>query len=371
MKRILGGMLRAGAVGALLFAAAAGAADEEHAGHGQAGHGHGAVPPMNEEGRRLESYDQRHDMTPEVRAGLREKVALYRGFSDRELDMNMNAMGPDYAWYVSDRGLRGDTGVLILSHGVGENSDRRMKEALEPVGERWPTAIGFGMAMMDSAHLQAAVDDLAERGVERIVLVDQGTTTRHNSLTRQWQYIFGLGEEASYLEVPRVSSPGVQFLWTGHFDDDPLITEMLLDNARSISEAPGNEVLILVGHGPEEIDDNVLDLGILARHVERLRERTDFADIKLVNLQDDAILPVREKNVRQLRRWVQQAARQGRTSLIVPIASASYGVQQHIRQDLRGLDYRFAEAGLSEDPRFPEYIASKVERTVGAGFSRD
>ena len=88
------------------------------------------------------------------------KVALYRGMTDRELDMNMNAMGPDYAWYVSDRKLRGSTGVLILSHGVGENSDRILKEAFEPIGAQRPTAIGFGMAMMGSAHLQAAVDDL-------------------------------------------------------------------------------------------------------------------------------------------------------------------------------------------------------------------
>lgn len=363
MKRILRSCALAGAVGGLLLAGVAGAADE-HAGHGH--HGHGAVAPMDAEGRRLESYDQRHDMTPEARAGLREKVALYRGFTDRELDMNMNAMGPDYAWYVSDPDLRGDTGVLILSHGVGENSDRRMKQALEPVGERWPTAIGFGMAMMDSAHLQAAVDDLVERGVKRIVLLDQGTTTRHNSLTRQWRYIFGLGDEATYLEVPQVSSPGVTFVWTGHLNDHPVISEILLANARSISEKPGDEVLILVGHGPEEVDDNVLDLEILERHAERIRAQAGFADVKLVNLQDDAILPVREKNVRQLRRWVQQAHRQGRTPLIVPIASASYGVQQHIRQDLRGLEYRFAEFGLSESPDFPRYVMSRAEEALAA-----
>src|SRR5690606_39645112 len=66
MKRILRSCALAGAVGGLLLAGVAGAADE-HAGHGH--HGHGAVAPMDAEGRRLESYDQRHDMTPEARAG--------------------------------------------------------------------------------------------------------------------------------------------------------------------------------------------------------------------------------------------------------------------------------------------------------------
>lgn len=334
----------------------------EHAGHQH----HSAVPAMDAEGRRLDSYDQRHDMTPEARAGLREKIALYRGFTDRELDMNMNAMGPDYAWYVSPAGLRGDTGILILAHGVGENSDRVMKKAFEPIGERYPTAIGYGMAMMSSAHLQAAVDDLVERGVKRIILVDEGTTTRHNTLTRQWQYVFGLYDEASYLAVPQVTAPGVEFVWTGHFDDHPLVTEMLHDNAKSVSREPANEVLIIVGHGPEDVEDNVQDLQIIGIHADRLRARKEFADVRIINLQDDAILPVREKNVRQLRRWIQQADRQGRDVIIVAIAAASFGVQQHIRQDLRGLDYVFAEEGLAENPKFARWVGALIEEAIAA-----
>lgn len=338
-------------------------APEDHSAH----HGHRtAVPGMDAEGRRLESYNQKHDMTPEDRAGLRARIALYRGFTDRELDMNMNAMGPDYAWYVSPPGVRGDTGVLILAHGVGENSDRRLKQAFEPIGTRWPTAIGFGMAMMSSAHLQAAVDDLVARGVKRIVLIDQGTTTKHNSLTRHWQYIFGMYPEASYLDVPKVSAPGLRFLWTGHFDDHPLITDILYSNARSVSRNPANEVVIIVGHGPEEPEDNVPDLALLQAHVDRLKARREFADVKIINLQDDAILPVRESNVRQLRRWIQQATGQGRDVIVVPIAAASYGVQQHIRQDLRGLKYSFAEQGLAESPAFAAWVEASVTEVLAS-----
>ncbi len=53
---------------------------------------------MDAEGKRLESYNEQHEMTPEMREALRAKVALYRGFTDPELDMNINAMGPDYEW---------------------------------------------------------------------------------------------------------------------------------------------------------------------------------------------------------------------------------------------------------------------------------
>ena len=338
------------------------AADE----HAQHNHSAGAAVKLDAEGRRLESYNQRHEMTPEMREELRRKVALYRGFTDRELDMNMNAMGPDYEWYVSDTKVKGNTGILVLSHGVGENSDRLVRDAYGPMAKKTPLAIGFGMAMMNSSHLQSAVDDLRGAGARRIILVDQGTTTRYNSLTRHWQYIFGMYPESSYMDVPKIKAPGVEFVWAGHFNDSPLITEMLYDGARSVSTNPANEVLIIVGHGPEEAEDNLPDLKILQAHVDRLNAKKQFADIRLINLQDDAIVPVRESNVRKLRSWIQQATKSGRKVIVVPIAAASYGVQRNIKTDLRGLQYTFAEKGLIENPRFMQWLDSIIKTAQAA-----
>jgi hypothetical protein len=346
----------------LSLAGPAAFAADEHAHHN---HGSGAVVRMDAEGKRLESYNQRHEMTPEMREELRKKVALYRGFTDRELDMNMNAMGPDYEWYVSDTKVRGNTGILVLAHGVGENSDRLMRDAYLPMAKKSPVAIGFGMAMMSSSHLQSAVDDLRAAGVRRIVLVDQGTTTKHNSLTRHWQYIFGMYPESSYMDVPKIKAPGVEFVWTGSFNDHPLITEMLYEGARSVSTNPANEVLIIVGHGPEDAEDNVPDLKILQAHVDRLKAKKQFADVRLINLQDDAIIPVRESNVRKLRSWVQQATKGGRKVIVVPMSAASYGVQRNIKTDLRGLQYTFAEKGLIENPKFMQWVDSVI-RTAEA-----
>jgi hypothetical protein len=340
-------------------------AADEHAHH----HG-GAVPAMAPDGKRLESYNKQHEMTPEMREALRKKVALYRGFTDRELDMNMSAMGPDYEWYVSDPKVKGDTGVLVLTHGVGENSDRLIRDAYLPMAKKTPVAIGFGMSMMDSSHLQSAVDDLRAHGARRIILVDEGTTTKYNSLTRHWQYIFGMYPESSYMDVPKINAPGVEFVWAGHFNDHPLITEMLYDSARSVSTDPANEVLIIVGHGPEDSADNGPDLKILQAHVDRLKARKTFADVRIINLQDDAIVPVRESNVRKLRSWIQQATKSGRKVIVVPIAAASFGVQQHIKTDLRGLQYTFAEKGLVENPRFIEWVDSVIKTAQNGVPSR-
>jgi hypothetical protein len=345
--------------------ASAGQAADDHSHHN-----HGSVPPMDAEGKRLTSYDQQHEMTPEMREAMRKKVAIYRGMTDREMDMNMNAMGPDYEWYVSDAKLRGNVGLLVLSHGVGENSDRILKKAYEPLGKAQPTAIGFGMSMMSSTHLQAAVDDLVARGARKIVLLDEGTTTKYNTLTRHWQYIFGLYPEASYMDVPRVNAPGVRFIWAGHFNDSPLITDILYDHAKEVTKNPRNTLLIIVGHGPEDVEDNGPDLKVLQPHVDRIKARNEFADVRIINLQDDAIVPVRESNVRKLRTWIAQAVKAGREVVVVPISAASYGVQAHIKSDLKGLDYRFAEKGLAEHPRFVEWAQSVYTEALAESGSK-
>lgn len=344
-----------------LLVASGPVAAQEHAHH----HGHGSVPDMDTDGKRLESYQVKHDMDDETLAALRDKIALYRGMTDRELNMNMSTMGPNYEWYVSDTQLNGDVGVLILSHGVGENSDRMLHDTLKPLAGQQPTAIAFGMAMMTSTHLQSAVDDLTERGAKDIILVQNGTTTNYNTLTRQWKYIFNLGEEATYLEVPPVESDA-RFAMSKPFADHELITDILYDHVKEVSKNPANEVVIIVGHGPEDTEDNVPDLEILGAHVDRIKAKDEFADVRIINLQDDAIPPIRKSNVKRLRRWIKRADDSGKDVIVVAIAAASHGVQTHIRNDLRGLDYTFADKGMSEHPKYVEWLESAISETIAS-----
>jgi len=330
----------------------------------QEGHQHHdmGVPEMDESGRRLDSYDVKHEMTPEQLAAMREKVALYRALTDREAQLNMALMGPNYEWYVSDRDLKGDVGVIVLAHGVGENSDKLFVDKLKPMAERWPTAVSFGMAMMMSSHLQSTVDDLTERGAETIVLVPTAVST-HNSLTRQWEYTFNMRDDSSYLDVPRVQTDA-QVLMAAHMDDHPLITDVLIDYTNEVSKNPANEVVILVAHGPEDVEDNIPDLEVLQVHADRIKEAGKFSDVKAINLQDDAYPPIRKSNVTKLRRWITSAQRAGKDVIVTVYSTASFGVQEHIKDDLRGLDYAFAEKGVAEHPNYQQWIAATVEERL-------
>jgi hypothetical protein len=341
--------------GALTRAADSGDAHQHH--QPQTG-----IPEMDADGRRLDSENAQHDVDDEMLARLREKIALYRALTDVEARMNMALMGPNYEWYVSDTSMTGDVGVLILSHGVGENSDRMFTEALAPVAESWPTAVSFGMAMMMSSQLQSSVDDLVARGAKTIVLVPTAVT-EHNSLTRQWQYIFEMYDDYSYLDVPQVETDA-RIIMAAHFDDHPLITEILLDHAAEVSTNPENEVVIIVAHGPEDMEDNELDLAITQAHVDRFKAETNYSDVKIINIQDDAYPPIRASNVKKLRRWINSAQRAEKEVIVLVCSSASHGFQAHVRQDLRGLDYSFAAKGLSEHPNYVKWIQTTIEERL-------
>jgi sirohydrochlorin cobaltochelatase len=360
--RTISGKFSVLAVGALFMAAVLIAATPVQAQEDHAHHHGGAVPPMDDDGRRLDPAAASHEMSADQLAALREKIALYRALTDTEVRLNMALMGPDYEWYVSDPASKGEVGVLVLAHGVGQNSDRLFVESLKPMAERWPTVVSFGMAMMNSSHLQSAVDDLQERGVKQIVLVPTAVST-HNSLTRQWEYSFGMRDESSYLDIPRIKTQS-KVLMTKHLDDHPLISEVLIDYTQAVSKDPANEVVIIVAHGPEDIEDNVPDLALLQVHADRLKAAGKYSDVKVINLQDDAYPPIRKGNVKQLRRWVTSAQRSGKTVIVTVCSTASFGVQQHIREDLRGLDYVYADKGLAEHPNYLKWIEAAVEERL-------
>jgi len=335
-------------------------AQDEHVHH----HMDAGIPDMDADGKR-DPGRMDHSLTPERLAALREKIALYRAFTDREAELNMALMGPNYEWYVSDTSINGDVGVLVLAHGVGQNSDRLFRDSLRPMASSRPTAISFGMAMMMSSHIQSSVDDLTVAGAKTIVLVPTATT-RYNSLTRQWEYVFGMRNDSSYLDVPQVNTDA-NVIMTSHFEDHLLMTEILLDYVREKSTDPAKETVIIVGHGPEDVEDNVLDLDMQQAHVVRLKAEGGFADVKIINLQDDAYPPIRAANVKKLRRWVSSAERRGNTVIVVVATAASFGVQQKIIEELRGLDYIFADKGFAEHPNYQEWIAVAVDERLAAG----
>ncbi len=318
--------------------------------------GHDMPMGRDAEGRSL--YGMKHKMDPAMTKELRDKVALYQNYSDAEITLSMDMMGPEYAWYISPPDLKGDQGVLILMHGFREQGDKIFRDQVQSLGNIFPTSMGVGMAMMMSDHIQVALDDLKAAGAKKIVVVPI-TSSATNELYRQWLYIFGKEPKAEFATVPRVKTDA-KLLFVKPPGDDPLVAEALLDHALELSQDPKKELVIIAGHGPTSAEDNAEELRVLADLAKLVRKDGGFADVRGMTLQDDAPPAIRDANVQKLRAVVEEAAKKGQRVLVVTNLIGARTIQAKLRSDLKGLSYEFNPKGLVNHPNFMKWMTESV-----------
>jgi hypothetical protein len=309
--------------------------------HSKMDHSGGDMMAMGEQrddkGRRL--YGMKHNVTPAMANELRANIPLFADYSDAEIDLSMEMMGSNYEWYLSNAAVSGEQGLLLLMHGFRERGDAAFKEEMQPMATIFPTAMAAGMSMMMSDHIRWGVKDLEAAGVKTIVVVPI-VSTKYNTMMRQWQYIFGQYDEASYATVPQVQT-SAQILIANPPGDNPLVAEILLDHAMDISEDPANEVVIIAAHGPSFEEDN-----------------------QAITLQDDAPKSIRDRNVAKLRAMVEGAQADGKQVLVVTNLIGTRTIQAKLREDLKGLDFKFNKNGIAGHSNFMKWMGEAVREQL-------
>jgi sirohydrochlorin ferrochelatase len=296
-----------------------------------------------------------HHMEPWMYDALRQRVDLYRTYSDAEIDDSMVRMGPDYTAYLSDAGTRGKVGVLVLAHGFGKVGDEAVRSGLAPVAGKYPTAVAFGMSMTASQHVQQALDELTGAGADRIVVVPALSSSASDDQLRQWQYMFGLTDNPGYLQTPRLVTKA-KVTWTPALEDHPLVVAMIADHAREMSTDPKKELVILVSHGPTLDEDNANNLALLGRIAAGLKAKDGYGDVKVMSLQNDAPVEIRQANGRTLRRYVEDANREGKRVIIVTNLQSPRSIQHQVEDDISGTRYVFNTKGLVQHPNYAQWV---------------
>jgi sirohydrochlorin ferrochelatase len=305
-----------------------------------------------------------HQMTGEQMAELRREIPLYGEYTDEQIMMGMSRM-KNSGGMVSAAGMAGDVGVLALAHGFNERGNEQFKTAWSSTASQYPTAYGFGMAMMTSSHIQAAIDELEAAGAKKIVVVPT-TTADNTTLVRQWQYIFGAREDSAYLDVPRVRS-NVPLVWTDTPTRHPLMASIMLDYARSRSQDAAKEVVLILGHGPQDPTDNEKELAILRRHAAFIKDQGGFHDVLFANVQDDAPTAMRKANVDMVRGWIAKHNAEGHRTIVVTTLLTDSGAMGRLNEDTAELGAEFVRQGLMEHPLFSDWIETVVAQGVAAG----
>lgn len=283
-----------------------------------------------------------------------------------------------------------DTGILLLAHGGAPSWNALVTDLAARVNKQAPIEVAFGMA--DRSTMQAAVDRLVQRGVQRIVAVPLFVSS-HSSVFESSEYLLGArpkapadlrlfasmrhdaggmtmapapaahhsgSTETSDGMRPVTSPVPIRF---GHaLDHHPAVAAILAARAREMSRTPASEVVVIVAHGPTSDKENQLWVRDMEMVSKEVREAAAFVRVDYLTVRDDAPAAVREQAAQHLRDTVARAASEGHRVLLVPLLLAYGGIEEGVRKRLEGFDYQMATQGLLPDERLVQWVLESARK---------
>ena len=297
-------------------------------------------------------------------------------------------------------------GILVMAHGGSPEWNAAVAEAVAPLRERVPLAVAFGMA--DPTTLQAAVDSLEDRGVERVAEVRLFLSGE--SFLHQTEYLLGLRSDpparpllmrhGSGSERPhaghggagadhgdRVDSaddedggaahgvPGLTPVRTSvrfalqrpGLSDADVAARIPAARAAALAVDPSRESVVLLAHGMGDPAENDRLLANMDRAVEAVRAG-GFRNVRAFALREDWP-EARARAEAAIRAHVDARAAAGDRVLVVPFRLFGFGPYADV---LDGLAHE-AGTGLLPHPlvtRWIEETAADLLCPGGAGSAR-
>jgi hypothetical protein len=274
-------------------------------------------------------------------------------------------------------------GVLILAHGGSPSWNDAVLSLARGVGEKYPVEVAFGMATR--ANIQQGIDKLAARGASEVIAVPL-FVSQHSSVITSTEYLLRLRTEMPKdLELFAKMSHGhgapganaaehkpdehgthpvqtnLPIKMTKALGRHPIVADILLSRAQSISTDPAGEVVILVAHGPIPEAENQLwleDMKVLAG---LMAGKQKFHRIDYLTVRDDAPAPIRDAAAKELRGKVEAARAEGKRVLIVPLLLSFGGIEAGLKKRLERLEYTLAPKALLPDDRLETWVLASVE----------
>lgn len=256
---------------------------------------------------------------------------------------------------------RSQDGLLIIAHGSSKPGwNELVLRTASQVHWQGPLEVAFLMQAPSDRTLDKAVARLDQTGVQRMIVVPL-LVSSFSGHYEEIRYYAGKRKQApAHAHHSPLKTPA-EVVLTSAMDDHPLVSEILLSHARSLSEQPNKETLILVAHGPNDDAENEKWLEHLRPHGDRIRKQLGFRRVEIVTLRDDAPQPVRDAATEQLRRVIRTATTDSK-ALILPVLISVGDIQRKIRQRLDGLVYEMSEQGLMEHSLAAEWIRQQAVR---------
>jgi hypothetical protein len=268
-----------------------------------------------------------------------------------------------------------DFGVLLMAHGGSSTWNEGVLSAVEPLEDEHTIEVAFGMA--DAASIQRAIERLEARGARRIGVVrlfisgeswyertEQILGVSPGAPDRPATMDHGQGHGGHSMEFWRAQTEASFALSTQGLAESGAMDGVLVDRARALSRNPAREDVLILAHGPADDGENERWIAHIQARSKDVAKGFDFRRVHVETLRED--WPgSRVKAEQRIRSFVQRAADEGGTAIVIPFRVQGFGPYAEV---LEGLDYLSDGQGLVPHGNVTQWIAEQIAQLEGGSF---
>lgn len=247
-------------------------------------------------------------------------------------------------------------GILVISHGSRSSEWVELVETAV-AGARFPKHIPVFcsyLELVEGKLIQDGIHYLENQGVTDIIVIPLFVSSGSTHID---EISYALGVKDAPL-LPTDMTPfdiRATIHMASPIDDDPVIADILYEKIKPLSQEPGKELLLLVGHGSIEKGFHANWRQGLEQLAKRLQLLGGFAGAETAMLLPNQI-PFRMKL------WQKRLPLSEYTVLVVPLfLSEGYFTKQVIPERLRGYEYRYNGQALLPHEGISRWIERQAE----------
>ncbi|MEC0269736.1 sirohydrochlorin chelatase [Paenibacillus anseongense] len=250
-------------------------------------------------------------------------------------------------------------GVLVISHGSRDKGwvdlvDEAVSAVHMPEG--MPIYASY-LELVEGRLIQDGIYSLEAQGVTDIIVVPLFVSSGSTHID-EISYALGVIEEPLLETDMEPFEIKARIHFTSPIDDDPVIAEIMYAKIKELSEAPTQEIVLLIGHGSQEDGFHQKWLQGLEQLAERLKALGGFDEADIAMLLPDQVHA-------KMTEWA--VKKPGHAVIVAPLfLSEGYFTRQVIPSRLKGFAYIYNGRALLPSP----LISKWMEKQIASANSR-
>jgi sirohydrochlorin cobaltochelatase len=265
------------------------------------------------------------------------------------------------------------TGTILIAHGGSAEWNQHVREVARSTKTGGPIEVSFLMGPEAPTHrFQDVARKLVDAGAREIVVVPL-LVSSHSGHYEQIRYLAGFTETLDSIMVHHLHMSGIErpslnvpIRVARALDDASQLSQVLAERALALTKTPQNQALFLVGHGPNSAEEYAAWMDNLRRVADSVQRVTNFRDVRVDLVRDDAPAAVRREAVLRVRELIGlQSEITGQPVIVVPVLVSRGRVSREtFLKDLDGLPVVYTGDPILPHPALTSWIEQRVRETA-------